>query len=197
MLQRWKLTPEVPKINGLSVGIQQLNNRVVTLIDLAADGCNFSFNHCHVFRKQILSIAFKKRRKKFPSIKTQLTGSIKIRNKKQIRKQTQWESPGGPVVRTSCFHCQRLGFNPWSGNQDPASRVTKKDDRHSSNICQGLHAFLRSPQNESIKLRQIQGQNTKPGINVLPEVTMPMFQPLIQCLFLWCVCQRGKEGSEY
>ena len=24
--------------------------------------------------------------------------------------------PGGPVVRTSCIHCQGPGFNPWSGN---------------------------------------------------------------------------------
>ena len=31
------------------------------------------------------------------------------------------EFPGGPVVRTLRFHCQRHGFNPWSGNQDPTS----------------------------------------------------------------------------
>ena len=24
--------------------------------------------------------------------------------------------PGGPVVRTQCFHCQRPRFNAWSGN---------------------------------------------------------------------------------
>ena len=24
--------------------------------------------------------------------------------------------PGGSVVRTQCFHCQGLRFNPWSGN---------------------------------------------------------------------------------
>lgn len=60
----WKLTPEVLEVNGLPVGIQQLNHRVVTLIDLAADGRDFSLDHCHVFSKQILSIAFKKREKK-------------------------------------------------------------------------------------------------------------------------------------
>ena len=27
----------------------------------------------------------------------------------------------GPVVRTPCFHCRRLGFDPWWGNLDPAS----------------------------------------------------------------------------
>ena len=24
--------------------------------------------------------------------------------------------PGGPVVRTLCFHCRGHGFSPWSGN---------------------------------------------------------------------------------
>ena len=24
--------------------------------------------------------------------------------------------PGGPVVKTLCFHCRGCGFNPWSGN---------------------------------------------------------------------------------
>ena len=28
--------------------------------------------------------------------------------------------PGGPVVKTPHFHCGRHGFNPGSGNQDPA-----------------------------------------------------------------------------
>ena len=33
--------------------------------------------------------------------------------------------PGSPVVRTQCFHCCGLGFNPsWSGNQDSASHVS-------------------------------------------------------------------------
>lgn len=27
----------------------------------------------------------------------------------------------GPVVHTPCFHCRRLGFDPWWGNLDPAS----------------------------------------------------------------------------
>ena len=33
--------------------------------------------------------------------------------------------PGGPVVRTQCFHCQGPGFNPWSGKQNPASCMMK------------------------------------------------------------------------
>ena len=27
-----------------------------------------------------------------------------------------WDFPGGPVVKTPCFHCRGCGFNPWSGN---------------------------------------------------------------------------------
>ena len=27
-----------------------------------------------------------------------------------------WEFPGGPVVRTPCFHCRGHRFDPWSGN---------------------------------------------------------------------------------
>ena len=27
-----------------------------------------------------------------------------------------WEFPGGPVVRTLCFHCRGYGFHPWLGN---------------------------------------------------------------------------------
>ena len=29
------------------------------------------------------------------------------------------EFPGGPLVRTPCFHCQGPGFNPWSGKLGP------------------------------------------------------------------------------
>ena len=32
-------------------------------------------------------------------------------------KEVGWAGfPGGSVVRTSCFHCQECGLNPWSGN---------------------------------------------------------------------------------
>ena len=24
--------------------------------------------------------------------------------------------PGGPLVKTPCFHCRGHGFNPWLGN---------------------------------------------------------------------------------
>ena len=33
------------------------------------------------------------------------------------------EFPGFPVVRTQCFHCWGLWFNPWLGNQGPTSHA--------------------------------------------------------------------------
>lgn len=30
-----------------------------------------------------------------------------------------WEFPGGPVLRTGCFHYQGPGFNPWSRTEIP------------------------------------------------------------------------------
>ena len=27
-----------------------------------------------------------------------------------------WNFPGGPVVKTPCFHCRGLGFYSWLGN---------------------------------------------------------------------------------
>lgn len=100
--QRRKLTPEVPEVNGLPVGVQQLDHRVVALVDLAADGRHFSFDHCHVLCEQILSITLKKGEKKFPSIKIRLMGSIQERSKKCARELT----PAAQLVR-------RLPF-PWA-----------------------------------------------------------------------------------
>ena len=39
------------------------------------------------------------------------------------------EFPGGPVVRTLCFHCWGCRFHPWSGNYDPASRGARPNTR--------------------------------------------------------------------
>ena len=49
------------------------------------------------------------------------------------------EFPGGPVVRTLCFHCCGPGFNLWLGNWDPAScaarpQKTQKTCLHLSKI---------------------------------------------------------------
>ena len=32
------------------------------------------------------------------------------------QKSVDWEFPGGPVVKTPCFHCSEQEFYPWSGN---------------------------------------------------------------------------------
>ena len=33
-----------------------------------------------------------------------------------IKKSTNRDFPGGPVVKTPSFQCRGHGFNPWSGN---------------------------------------------------------------------------------
>ena len=38
-----------------------------------------------------------------------------------LRSSITGEFPGGPVVRTPCFHCREHRFNPWSGNYNPAN----------------------------------------------------------------------------
>ena len=37
------------------------------------------------------------------------------------QKSVDWEFPGGPVVKTPCFHCSEQEFYPWSGNKDAIS----------------------------------------------------------------------------
>ena len=34
-----------------------------------------------------------------------------------------WDFPGGPVLKTLCFYCKGLRFNPWPGNSDPTCCV--------------------------------------------------------------------------
>lgn len=29
-----------------------------------------------------------------------------------------WDFPGSPVVKTPCFHCRGLGFDPWLGGAE-------------------------------------------------------------------------------
>ena len=36
------------------------------------------------------------------------------------------EFPGGPVVRTLCFHSSGHRFNPWLGNLDPISSAVQE-----------------------------------------------------------------------
>ena len=34
-----------------------------------------------------------------------------------LEKVAFWDFPGGPVIRTRCFHCGGPGFNPWPGRE--------------------------------------------------------------------------------
>lgn len=55
--------------------------------------------------------------------------------------------PCRPVVRTPCFHCRSPGFNPWSGNKDPASLTMwpkKKSTEKSHDLDGSKHTFLSS-----------------------------------------------------
>ena len=54
-----KLTSEISEINRLPVGIQELNHRVVAVLDAAADGGDVSLHHRHVFGNQVLTVTLK------------------------------------------------------------------------------------------------------------------------------------------
>ena len=43
--------------------------------------------------------------------------------KKNQKISHKGEFPAGTVVWTPCFHLRGLGFDPWLGSQDPASRA--------------------------------------------------------------------------
>ena len=57
-----------------------------------------------------------------------------------IQKMWYTALPGSPVVRTWPFHCCGPGFNPWSGNKDPASREAqpKKKEEDVVHIYNGI-----------------------------------------------------------
>ena len=48
------------------------------------------------------------------------------------------EFPGGPVVGTLCFHSQGCGFNPWSGNYNPASCAAWPINNYINCSCDGF-----------------------------------------------------------
>ena len=37
-----------------------------------------------------------------------------------------WDFPGGPVVKTLCFHCRGRGFDPWGGRSHMLCSLAKK-----------------------------------------------------------------------
>ena len=81
--------------------------------------------------------------------------------------------PGGPVVRTLCFHCWRSRFNPWLGDYVPVSLVAQRKERQCEwggcgaiqfvpGACSGRH----HPQEMTILLLQSFG-NQSPGLGFL------------------------------
>lgn len=56
------LTSEVSEVDGLSVGVEQLDDGVIIILHSAADGGWFTFNHCHVVSRQVLALHYKTQR---------------------------------------------------------------------------------------------------------------------------------------
>lgn len=49
------LTSNIFKVDGLSVGVEQLDDGVVIVLHSAADGGHFPFNHRHIVSRQVLT----------------------------------------------------------------------------------------------------------------------------------------------
>lgn len=49
------LTPHVPEVDGLSVGVEQLDDRVVVVFHSTADDGRVALDHGHVLRHQVLT----------------------------------------------------------------------------------------------------------------------------------------------
>lgn len=115
---KMELTSEISEINRLSVGIQELNHRVVAVLDAAADGGDVPLHHCHVLGHQILAITFRERAK----MKQQNQGrcrQVSSGNKKLLRCRT----PSGGSAKTSWdFYPTSLGkgLHLLQGNRGPA-----------------------------------------------------------------------------
>lgn len=52
------LTPHVFEVDGLSVGVEQLDDGVVVVLHSAADGGHFPLDHRHVVSRQVLTFNF-------------------------------------------------------------------------------------------------------------------------------------------
>lgn len=59
------LTSDVSEVDGLSVGVEQLDDGVVIILHSAADGGRFALNHCHVVGRQVLVLCCKTQRGTF------------------------------------------------------------------------------------------------------------------------------------
>ena len=52
----------------------------------------------------------------------------------KVRNGDFGDFPGGPVVRTPCFHCRRHGFNPWWGHSSHMPRSAAKKKKRNSDF---------------------------------------------------------------
>ena len=54
------------------------------------------------------------------------------------QKEKDRDFPGGPVVKTPCFHCRGNGLDLWSGNKDPThhrAQPNRKKGRERQMSC--------------------------------------------------------------
>ena len=56
MSQVQALTSDISEVDGLPVGVEQLNDGVVVVLHSAADGGRFPLNHCHIVSCQVLTV---------------------------------------------------------------------------------------------------------------------------------------------
>ena len=49
-------------------------------------------------------------------VQVSITPGFGIWGRLVLKKGGYWAFPGGPVVRTTDFHCRGHGFDPWLGN---------------------------------------------------------------------------------
>lgn len=63
-IEALRLTSNIFKVDGLSVGVEQLDNGVIVVLHSAADGGHISLDHCHIVSRQVLAFNFTTQRKK-------------------------------------------------------------------------------------------------------------------------------------
>ena len=71
------------------------------------------------------------------------------------------EFSGSPVVRTLRFHCQRPGFDPWSGNWDSTSHSVHFPANQKKKICWDFHdgPLVKNPPSNAGDRGSIPGQD--------------------------------------
>ena len=65
--------------------------------------------------------------------------ALRVKRETKIR-TVSWNLPGGPVVKTLCFHCREHKFDPWSGEMLHGQKVKKK--KKNCVFCFGALCFL-------------------------------------------------------